>query len=340
VALAPSEQVSVLAVDLPLPTRRRRAAAAPFAVEDRLAEPLANLHVALGPEIAPRRHLVAVVRRAVLEGWSESLAAAGAADAAILPDYLALPRPEDGAWAIAAEHDRAVVHASDGSGFAVAAGALAAAWEAAGRPRVTIYAGDPPAGFPHERGECDPAATAVAAATFNLRGGGQGTEASSIAAGGRALLAILAVGVVAHLGIAGAETAALYAQVDARRADAAALLADIAPGAPPGGDVLATLAAYAPRASSADPAFLALLARASGALAPFKDGLAVRSFTFDGEARTLEIALEAPDLAAVQRIEAALASAGLAPEAGAATMARGAAEARFIVRDVGMGASS
>jgi general secretion pathway protein L len=335
--LVPSEHVLVLAADLPLPSRRRRAAAAPFAVEGRLAEPLSNLHIALGPEIAPRRHLVAIVRRAVFDGWSGSLAAAGASDAAIAPDYVALPYPEAGAWAAWIENDRAVVRTAEDTGFAIGAGALAAAWRSGGRPRLVVYAGAPPTEIPFERGECDPLATAAAAHGFDLGGADVQAETSSVRAGLRALAAMLVIGVVGHLGLAAVETAALNAQASARRAEAAALLEDIAPGASTttSDDIVATLAAYAPRSAQrgTDAAFLMLLSRASAALSPFSSGLAVRGLSFDGDAGALSIALEAPDLAALQEIEEAFAAAGLATETGAATMARGAAEARFTVRD-------
>ncbi|RZM09799.1 MAG: hypothetical protein EOP67_69320, partial [Sphingomonas sp.] len=38
--LAPTEQILMLAVDLPLPSRRQRQEAVPFAVEDLIADPL------------------------------------------------------------------------------------------------------------------------------------------------------------------------------------------------------------------------------------------------------------------------------------------------------------
>lgn len=330
--LVPSESVLVLPVDLPLPSRRRQAAAAPFAVEGKLAEPLSEVSVALGPEIAPRRRLVAVVRRAVLDGWSESLVAAGVSDAAIAPDYVALPRPEEGSWAAWIENDRVVIRAADDTGFAIVLGAFAAAWNAGGRPRLTVYAGEPPAGVPHDRAECDPTEVVATAPEFDLRGR-TASEGVPIVRSLRALAAVLLLGVAGHLGLAAAETAALRSAAEDGRAQAAAFVEEVAPGVGAGDDVVATLAALAPRGQGQSQAvFLDLLSRTSVALAPFSNGLAVRNLSFDGAAGALTVAVEAPDLAALQRIEAALAAAGLAPEAGAATMARGAAEARFVVR--------
>ena len=87
----------LLAVDLPLASARQRAAL-PFAIEDRIAEPIDDVHVALGDEIAPRRYLAGVVRHDDAAGWTE-LAEAGAR-AAMVPDVLALPIAGAGDWAV------------------------------------------------------------------------------------------------------------------------------------------------------------------------------------------------------------------------------------------------
>ncbi|WP_394652783.1 type II secretion system protein GspL, partial [uncultured Sphingomonas sp.] len=59
--LVPNEAVRLLAVDLPLPTRAKRLAALPFAVEELIAEPIDSVHLALGIELSPKRYLVGVV---------------------------------------------------------------------------------------------------------------------------------------------------------------------------------------------------------------------------------------------------------------------------------------
>ena len=69
--LVPSESVLLLAVDLPLASRAKRLAALPFAIEDRIADPLDAVHIALGAEIAPQRYLVAVVRHTLMLRWIE-----------------------------------------------------------------------------------------------------------------------------------------------------------------------------------------------------------------------------------------------------------------------------
>ncbi|WP_346344765.1 type II secretion system protein GspL [Sphingomonas sp. dw_22] len=137
--LVPTEQVRLLAVDLPLPSRAKRLEALPFAIEDLIAEPAESLHLALGAEIAPKRYLVGVVRHEVMARWVDLAEAGGLGDAAMVPDALALPQPPEGEWAVDLGETRALVRAGDGSGFAVPAPLLGAAWEAAGKPGVLAY---------------------------------------------------------------------------------------------------------------------------------------------------------------------------------------------------------
>jgi general secretion pathway protein L len=58
----PGEDVLLLAVDLPIASRRHRMEALPFAIEDRIAEPLDAVHVAIGAQLSPNRYLAAVVK--------------------------------------------------------------------------------------------------------------------------------------------------------------------------------------------------------------------------------------------------------------------------------------
>ncbi|RYE99054.1 MAG: hypothetical protein EOO77_36175, partial [Oxalobacteraceae bacterium] len=67
--LAPSEDVLIVAIDLPFATRKQRVDAAPFAVEPLVGESIERSHVALGVELSPRRHLCGVVRRETMGRW-------------------------------------------------------------------------------------------------------------------------------------------------------------------------------------------------------------------------------------------------------------------------------
>lgn len=336
-AFARTELITIAAVDLPLASRQQRAAAAPFAVEDMLSEPLARMHVALGPEISPRRHLVAAVSDALMARWIEDLARAGLPQADILPDIALVPPPEAADWAVRVIGDRALVRRMDGGGFAAPAGSLAALWDAAGRPGAILHGPTAPPGV-----DCVPAAEAgvrrgAVAVGLNLR---QGAYAADRRGAGRWLRrwgGLIAVGAAAVGAVYAADTIALLRQADGRRAEAAALLTERAPGAAANDAALAaTLLSLArPDDAATQGRFLPLFSRAAAALRPVSEGLAFRALDFDDGDGTLAMEIEAPDLSALQRIEAGLEAAGFAPEVGAATVADGAAAARVILPDPG-----
>lgn len=143
VVLVRSEHVLILAAQLPpIASLARRRAALPFAIEERIAEPLDQVHVALGEEIAPGIYLAGVVRHDLMQQWVARLELAGLRHASLVPDALALPRPGPGRWAVDLAAERACVRAADGTGFAMAVHLLEQAWTAAGQPECIAY-GDP-----------------------------------------------------------------------------------------------------------------------------------------------------------------------------------------------------
>lgn len=305
--LVPTEQVRLLAVDLPLPSRTKRLAALPFAIEDMIAEPLDSVHIALGGELASGRYLVGVVRHEVMARWVEIADEAGLGAAAMVPDVLALPRPAEG-WAVDQADGRAAVRASDGTGFAVPAPLLRPAWEAAGRPRVHGY-GDPlPDDIQATSGTLAPLAPTPGA--LDLRQGAYAARRSALPNMWRRLGWIVALGAAAHVVIAVADTAMLRAIADRREADTRALVAEVAPGTVLGEDVAATVTGLLPSGGAAPQVFLPLVTRLSTALAPLSGSLSVRAMRF--EARALTLDLDAADPALQGRIEAALKSAGVA----------------------------
>jgi general secretion pathway protein L len=76
-------------------------AAAPFAVEDRLASDLDELHIVLLPErrrgVEHRQRTVLAVSRTVMDIWTEAASEAGLSFAGIVPDYLLVPTDDDAA---------------------------------------------------------------------------------------------------------------------------------------------------------------------------------------------------------------------------------------------------
>lgn len=311
--LVPTEQVRLLAVDLPLSTRAKRLEALPFAIEDQIAEPVDSLHVALGAEIAPKRYLVAVVRHGVMAAWADVAEEAGLGQAAMVPDALALPRPGEGQWAVDLGSERAVVRTADGAGFAVPAPLLRSAWEAAGKPPAIGYGAPLPADMLLSDGVIapQPLASRLLNPALDLRQGLYARRRATMPNMWRRLGWIVALGAAAHIVIAAADTLMLRAIADRRAEETRTVAALAAPGVNLSGDFAANLADLLPSGSSAAPdLFLPLLTRVSGALGPLAGGMTVRGIGF--QANTLTVDVEGSDAGLVGRIDAALRAAGVA----------------------------
>lgn len=308
--LVPTEQVLLLGVDLPLPSRARRLEALPFAVEDRIAEPVESVHLALGAEIAPKQYLVGVVRHDVMAAWVEQAEAAGLGHAAVVPDALALPVPPEGCWSVDLGATRAVVRAGDGTGFACSAPMLRAAWEAAERPPAIAYGAALPAdmlmsGAPLEP---QPLARRLASPPLDLR---QGAYARSRRVGNvwRRIAWIVALGAAAHAAIAVADTVMLRVIADRRAAETRALVATMAPGVPQDANFAGAVANMLPTGSGPVPqAFFPLLSRVSGALTPLGAALDVRAIKFEANTLTFDLAGR---LGLAAQLKSALAAGGV-----------------------------
>jgi general secretion pathway protein L len=308
--VVPSEDVRLLAVDLPLANHAKRLEALPFAIEDRIAGPLDSVHVALGAELGPKRYLAAVVAHATMRRWVAEAEAAGQGDAAILPDCLTLPRPDAGEWAVDADERRAVVRSGDGTGFAIAAPLLRTAWEAAGRPAIRSYGAvlpDEMAAMPAEWGDA-PLARRITQPAIDLRQGAYARRrARAVAGAGRRLAWIVGLGALAHTGIALADTVMLRVIADRRADETRTLVATTAPGTPTNaGDLAGSIADMLPEPGRAS-AFLPLVTRVSGALAPVAGGIAVRAMRFEGDALVIDIDALQPGMAS--RLTSAMADA-------------------------------
>lgn len=305
--LVPSEQVRLLAVELPLASRAKRLQALPFAVEDRIAEPVESVHLALGEEIAPHRYLVGVVRHEVMAAWVDVADAAGLGQAAMVPDALALPRPAEGEWTVDLARDRAVVRTGDGAGFAAPATMLHAAWEAAGRPSALAYGAPLPDEMMAGTAPSAPAALSqrLLAPSLDLRQGPYARRRGALPNMWRRLGWIVALGAAAHVVIATADTLMLQAIAARRAEETRALVASAAPGTDLNGDFAARAADLLPSGGSAAPdRFLPLLTRVSAALGPLAGALSVRAIGF--QADTLTFDLEGTDPGLAGRIDAAL----------------------------------
>ena len=334
VVLVPTENVLILVVDLPLLTRAKRIAALPFAVEDRVAEPIEELHVALGAEVAPGRFLVGIVRHDVMRLWTLRLIEAELDRAMMVPDAVGLPVPGDESWSIDMAGTRAMVRRPDASGFALPVAHLEAAWRAAGAPSCIAYGDAPPPALDaaSARIEAEPLAARLTVPALDLRQGPYARPRAAAHPLWKRIAMIAAIGASAHGAVAAADTIALANIANTREAEARALVAGVAPGMAVGDDLSTAVADLVPASTAVPGTFLPLMARVSRALQSAGSPVSVRSLAFDGNAGTLVIDVQSADIAGLQRIGGAISATGLIAEAGAASVDEGQATGTFTVR--------
>lgn len=304
--LVPGESVLVIAVDLPLASRGKRIEALPFAIEDRISDPIESVHIALGEEIAPRRYLAAVVRHSQMAAWVEAADANGLGHAAMVPDALMLPMPDEGEWNARAEQGRVIVRSSDGTGFAVPALLMRQAWDAAGQPRVWNLGPEPIGDLPQAAGVN--AGGTVARPPIDLRQGRYAQRGGGGSGWARRLGWIAAAGVAAHAAIAAADTAMLKVIAERRAADVRSAVAQAAPGANLTGDLRTTVMDMLPAGGPAGSAFVPLVTRTGRALSSVP-GITARTMRF--EQGTLVLDIEGGEAGLADRARAALRSAGV-----------------------------
>lgn len=314
--LVPSESVLLLGVDLPLGSHAKRLAALPFAIEDRIADPIESVHLALGGEIAPKRYLVAVVRHALMREWVEVAEAEGLAHAAMVPDALVLPVPDEG-WSAENGDGRVLVRAADGTGFAVSSALVGQAWEAAGRPRIWNCGAVPIGELPQEPRPAGGGGLVerLARPAVDLRQGIYARRTASGSSWVKRLGWIAAAGIAAHVVIAGADTLMLRAIAERRADDTRAAVAQAAPGANLGDDLRVSVADMLPAPGPAGSQFVPLVTRTSNALAPLSSAVTARSIRFEGNALVMEIEPGEPGLAG--RVRDAMRAAGVTADVAA-----------------------
>lgn len=149
VLIVPGEEVLLAEVKLP-PVRQmsRRRQAARYALEDRLATPVDELHFALGERRGDGVTPVAAVARERMAEWLRIPRTHGVEPAAAVPDYLCPPAPEAGAWRVWLIDGRALVRCGEQAGFACEYDLLPELFGAGtgDRPRLDVLAVDDEAG--------------------------------------------------------------------------------------------------------------------------------------------------------------------------------------------------
>jgi general secretion pathway protein L len=91
VALAPATQILLAEPELPPGSGVKLARAVPFALEEQLTEDVDHLSFAIGRRRTAGGTPVAVVSRAVMQGWLADLSAAGLEPLAVYPDISLMP---------------------------------------------------------------------------------------------------------------------------------------------------------------------------------------------------------------------------------------------------------
>ncbi|MFD1950175.1 type II secretion system protein GspL [Sphingomonas arantia] len=328
VVLVPTEQVLLTVVDLPLASRRQRLAALPFAIEDRIAEPIEAVHAALGTETGPGRYLAGVVATATMAAWVARIEAAGLGHAAVMPDALAVPLPAEGAWGVERTGDRVLVRTADGGGFAVPAARFAAIWGVAGRPDCILYGEALPDGIAGVAA-AEPV-VGVPSVAIDLRQGAFARVRRATSRLWRRAAIVAGCGLLAHGAIAAADTIALQRVAAERKAETAAIVERIAPGTSTSGDLAEVAGDLLPSGNATPGAtFVPMMGRISQAMGA---GVTLRSLAYDAGAGTIVLDVSAPDLAAVQGVEARMRSAGLVVSGGGGTAAAGGAEGQITVQ--------
>ncbi len=327
----PSESVFALLVDLPVRGQRQRAAALTFAAEDRIGASVESVIVAQAPlrppTATPTQVLAVVVSRAVLATASVS----APPDAAILPDFMAIPRPADVpggiVWAVWCDGPRTVVRVSDGTGFGVATGTLPILWNRAGRPAIRSLGDGLPDGLAGTDMSAAPPPADIADLAFTLRRDGATGPGQAAMRPFKAALVVLAAGLILHLAITAVDLFALNRIAAQERATAQAAVAAVLPGIDIGTDPAAILARLAPRAAPSQGSdFLPLLSEVSAILAASGPSVTLRRLTYGASDGVLSLQVQAGGLDDLQQVEQVLQAAGLIVTSGAANAGDGGAE--------------
>ncbi|MCI0749502.1 MAG: type II secretion system protein GspL [Nevskiales bacterium] len=118
VMFVPGIEVRLTSVQVPARQLQKVLQAAPYALEDQLADDVDTLHFAIGPRQTDDAHPVAITARERMECWLAPLRARGLVPDAIIPETLCLPLPsEPWHWTALVDADRITVRTGAFSGF-------------------------------------------------------------------------------------------------------------------------------------------------------------------------------------------------------------------------------
>lgn len=329
IAVVSAEQVAFHAVELPVRSARQRLSALPYALEDHIGSSLDRCHFALCGTVADTKHLAAILDALVLEDFIAAFP-----DKQVVAEQMLLAPPDVGegglpVWHVYRREGRALVRSSDKTGFAVDADMLPMLWERAGRPKIESSGAPLPGGVP-SIARALTEMPAVSVLENDLR---QGVfqPARGFAPPLRWLAACILMAGLLHLVLAMVDVRAQRDLANDLRGKAATALASRLPSASPDAApslILRQIAAQnQPQRGSS---FLPMLDEVAQALVQQPDGVQFRKLNWSEEG--LRLAIEAPDLDALQKVETALKARGLRVASGSATAEGGAARAELTVQ--------
>jgi len=313
--------------------------ALPFAIEERLAAPVEQLHVAFAGSGDPLQ--VAVIERARLQQALDALAEQGMSARAAYAESALLPGTGP---LVLQDGERVLIRSASGAVLTEQVEALPVLWallaeagEKLDTFEVRACTGSDPARLPPglaERAQRAPKLLALLASQLAQPAGPnllQGEFTPRLAGAALPWLKRAAVLAAVALGLAFAhglvERQQLQARIEAQRAEMAALLAQAMPGSPAVDPRAQLEIEYSRlrRGAGGDDA-LALLAR----VAPNVAGSTRYTLeAIDYRAGSLELTLRAPDVATLDGLRATFAGLGLAAELTSATPGQGGVEGRI-----------
>lgn len=112
VLVVPGSEVVACLTELPARDPAQALAAARLLLADRAAEPVEDLHIAIGPLQPGQPRLLAWVKPEVLREWLGRATALGVDPDRVVPDYLALPQPDTAGVVVAEYHGQWLVRAA------------------------------------------------------------------------------------------------------------------------------------------------------------------------------------------------------------------------------------
>lgn len=117
VVLVPGADVQLAAVTVPARQPAKVLQAAPYLLEEQLAEDVDTLHFALGARLDDGSHPVAVVARERMDGWLAPFRERGLRPEALYPEMLCLPWDAEQRWSALSEPGQVIVRNGAYAGF-------------------------------------------------------------------------------------------------------------------------------------------------------------------------------------------------------------------------------